>query len=170
MNLVLKYGVVATAFLLGLGIPAGVSGADKKKKPSLQQTVIKLSWLAGSWQVEKNGQLTEEQWMVPAGGGMLGMNRATAKGRVLEHRFLQLREGPGGSLFYILQGSGLKESVFPMKSLTESVAVFENQGDGFPKTITYTLQSDGSLATVWEGEGADGQPRRIDHVFQRVIR
>lgn len=171
--MVLKRQIVMAAALLGLLLPVALQGVDLKKKPApapMQLTVGKVAWLAGSWRMEKNGRITEEQWMAPAGGGMLGMSRTTMRGRAVEHRFLQLKEGPGGSLFYIVQASGQKEAVLTMKSLTETVVEFENQQDDFPKTISYSLHPDGSMVTALEGQGSDGQPRRIENSFQRANR
>jgi hypothetical protein len=162
----------AAAISLILGCQfSGVLGATEQKKPvkaAPPSVLIKLAWLAGQWRMEKSGRVTDEQWMAPAAGVMLGMARTLAKGKVVEHEFLQIREGPGGDLFYIAQASGQKEAAFQLKSLTDTEVVFENPEQDFPQKITYTHNADGSLLAAIEGPGSDGQVKRIEYPYQRV--
>lgn len=164
MNYLRRTGAVW--LLLALLGPA-LDGADKKK-PAPPPAITRLAWLAGNWRMEKGGRVIDEQWMAPAGGVMLGMARTVAKGKVVEHEFLQIREGPGGDLFYVAQPSGQREAAFQLKSLTDSEAVFENQQHDFPQKITYTLKPDGLLLAAREGPGPDGQVKRLEYPYQRV--
>jgi len=157
-------------FLLATGLCAfavTLAGADKKKSPP-PPAISKLIWLAGNWRMERDNRVVDEQWMAPAGGVMLGMGRTVLKGKVREHEFLQIREGPGGELFYVAQPSGQKEAAFQVKSMTDTAVVFENQLHDFPQRILYTLQPDGSLLAAIEGNAPDGQPKRVEFFYQRV--
>ncbi len=127
-----------------------------------------LGWLAGHWRMEKGGRVVDEQWMAPAAGVMLGMARTIARGKVVEHEFLQIREGPGGALYFIAMPSRQKETAFQIVSLAATAAVFENPEHDFPRKISYTLQSDGSLLAAIEGPGKDGQTRRVEFPYRRV--
>src|SRR5262249_42052103 len=40
-----------------------------------------LGWLAGSWSGEEHGTVSEEVWLAPRGGLMLGMHRDTGGGK-----------------------------------------------------------------------------------------
>ena len=100
--------------ILAILLLPSVLFAQENKPPVA--TIERLAWLAGNWRQEKAGRLTDEQWMAPAGGVMLGMSRTVAKGKVLEHEFLQLRAGPGGELFYIAMPSRQKEAAFQAAS------------------------------------------------------
>ena len=162
-----KFMVVICALALGSFFPVTAMGAPKKKTPP-PPAIAKLAWLAGSWRLEKNSQVVDEQWMVPAGGVMLGMQRTLERGKVREFAFLQIREGPGGSLFFVRQVSGQKEAAFQSKTLTDTAVVFLNQLQDFPQTISYTLQPDGSMVAAEEGTGADGQPKRIEIAYRRI--
>ncbi len=155
--------------LLGLFLPLSAIAADKKK-PAPPPVIDKLLWLAGDWRVEKNSRVIDEQWMIPGGGAMLGMRRTVMKGRELDHAFLQIREGPGGALFYVMQPSGAKEATFQLSSLTETAVVFENQLQDFPRKITLALQSEGSLLVTIEGTGSDGEVKKSDDLYQRFNR
>ncbi len=151
--------------------PVLAAAADKPKatgKPAPPPAIAKLAWLAGSWRLEKDNRLVEEQWMAPAGGLMLGMGRTTLKGKAKEFEFLQIREGPGGALFYITQPSGQKEAAFQVKTMSDTEVVFENQLHDFPQRIIYTLKPDGSLLAAIEGNGSDGQPKRVEFPYLRV--
>ena len=148
----------------------GVSAAESKKPggKALLPDIGKLAWLAGSWRAEKSGRMIEEQWMAPVAGVMLGMSRTIAKGKVVEHGFLQIRVGPGGELFYIAQPSGQKEAAFQITSLTDREAVFANPNHDFPRKISYTLNADGSMLAAIEGPGAEGDVKRIEYSYQRI--
>src|SRR5688572_9402981 len=99
---------LVVALLLGTALGRLPGAEAAPAAPGIDQ----LAWLAGSWRLEKAGRVTDEQWMAPAGGVMLGMSRTVAKGKVLEHEFLQIREGPGGELAYVALPSRQKEATF----------------------------------------------------------
>jgi hypothetical protein len=158
--------LVAVTLLVSPGLLAADSKKPGKAPPPAD--LEKLSWLAGKWRVETSGRVVEEQWMAPAGGVMLGMSRTIAKGRVVEHEFMQIRVGPGGELFYVAQPSGQKEAAFQQASLTDKEVVFTNPNHDFPQKITYTLRADGSLLAVVEGPRDDGTTRRVEFPYQRI--
>jgi hypothetical protein len=80
---------------------------------------------------------------------------------------MQIREGPGGELFFIAQPSGQKEAAFKVLTAADKAIVFENKEHDFPQTIGYALQADDSLAAFIEGVAADGTTKRIDFVYGR---
>ena len=158
-----------TRFFFLLLLPLMAVAADKKAaKPAPPPAIAKVTWLAGNWRLEKAGRVVEEQWMAPAGGVMLGMGRTIAKGKVVEYQFTQIREGPGGDLFYIAAPSGQKEAAFQILSLSDNSIVFENREHDFPQRIGYLLQADGSLLAFIEGLAPDGTTKRIEFPYQRV--
>lgn len=152
-------------FLLALSTSALVA---QDPKPVAKPTVDQLAWLAGKWRAMKAGRVTDEQWMAPGAGVMLGMARTIAKGKVLEHEFMQIREGPGGELFYVAQPSGQQTATFKMIEMTAQSVAFENKEHDFPQKITYALLSDGSVVAAIEGPGAGGVTKRIEFSYKRV--
>jgi hypothetical protein len=106
--------------------------------------------------------------MLPAGGVMLGMSRTVAKGRVAEQEFLQIREGPGGELFYIAQPVRQTEAAFRLLSQSDTEVVFENRERDFPQVVGYRLNPDGSVLAWIEGPRSDGTTRRVEHLYLRV--
>ena len=152
--------------LLILVLPVALFAQEQKPAPVA--TLARLGWLAGQWRLEKAGRVTDEHWMAPAGGVMLGMSRTVAKGKVLEHEFSQIREGPGGDLFYVALPSRQKETAFRAVAQTDTDVVFENKEHDFPQTIGYSLKPDGSVVASIEGPGKDGTTRRIEYPYKRV--
>ena len=141
----------------------------KDAKPAATPQLTKLAWLAGSWRTEKAGRVTEEQWLAPSGGTMLGMSRTVTKGRVVEYQFMQIREGPGGTLFFISHPSGEQGAAFQLLSLADNGVIFENQEHDFPQRILYTREADGSVLAAVEGPlAADDSRKRIEFPYTRV--
>lgn len=162
--------VLSAALLVGLLWPSVGFSAEKKKPVPPPAAISKLGWLGGNWRMEKDSRVIDVQWMAPAGGVMLGMSRTLLKGRETEHEFVQIREGPGGDLFFVAQATGRKEAAFQLTLLTANTVVFENQLQDFPQKVSYILQPDGSLLAVMEGPGPDGEAKRIEYTCQRVPR
>ncbi len=104
--------------------------------------------------------------MAPAGDGMLGMSRTVAKGRIVEHEFLQVRVQEG-RIVYIAKPSGQPEARFTATTVSAREVVFENPAHDFPQRIIYRLQPDGNIGARIEGTDK-GQTRGIDFPMKRV--
>ena len=154
--------------LLLLPVVLFSADAPAPGQPTAAVAINQLGWLAGHWRMERAGRVVDEQWMAPAAGVMLGMSRTIARGKVVEHEFIQIREGPGAALYFIAMPSGQKEAAFQIVSLSATEAVFENPQHDFPQKISYRLQADGSLLAAIEGPGKDGQTRRVEFPYKRV--
>ncbi len=137
-----------------------------QESPAPGATIERLAWLAGDWRMEKAGRIVDEQWMAPAGGVMLGMSRTVAKGKVVEHEFIQIRVGPEGGLFFIARPSGQKEATFKAVRQSDTEVVFENKDHDFPQVIAYRLNADGTLLATVEGPRADGTTRRAEFLYR----
>lgn len=141
--------------LLIVAVGATVLG---QAKPKLEM----LGWLAGCW---TNGAGRDEVWMKPAGGTMLGMARAVAKGQTREFEFMRLRQ-QGDDIFYTAIPSGQSETSFKLISWDNGKFVFANPQHDFPQRVIYQHQADGSLLARIEGE-VNGKLRSVDFPFQR---
>ena len=143
---------------------AGSSVAADSAKPTLDT----FGWLAGHWRLQSGDRITEEQWMAPAGGLMVGMSRTVKAGKALEYEFTLIRHEPNGEIVFVASPSKQTETTFRLASFTANEAVFENSTHDFPKKVAYSRQPDGSLLAYIEGPGRDGRLRRIDFHYQRV--
>lgn len=125
-----------------------------------------LRWLSGCWQSESGSRTTQEQWMAPAGGTMLGMSRSVSGGRTVAYEFIQIREQEGG-VFYVARPSGQAETAFRLVRVAPNEAVFENPEHDFPQRVIYRLGADGNLAARIEGM-REGKLQGVDFPMLRT--
>jgi hypothetical protein len=141
---------------------AAAASADEKK-PALDD----LAWLTGSWSEKKEGVETEEHWIAPKGGIMLGVNRTTREKGKTSHEFLRIMERPDGGIAYLAQPSGAAITVFPLKELKGKHVVFENPKHDFPQRIIYRLDEQGRLVARIEGE-TNGATRSMEWIWVKT--
>jgi hypothetical protein len=126
--------------------------------------ITSLAWLTGCWSLARPNGETEEHWMAPKGGTMLGMSRTVRHGKTVEYEFLQIRLD-AGRLAYEARPSGQPAAVFPLKTLEADAVVFENPSHDFPQRVIYRRTADGIAARI-EGR-VNGTPRAVDFPFTR---
>ncbi len=129
--------------------------------------IDRLAWLAGCWEQQRGETLTQEQWMTPKGGTMMGVNRTVARGKTVAYEFLRIEERSGGRLFLIAKPSGQPEAEFMQTELSDSSVTFSNPTHDFPQRIRYRHDADGSIVGRIEGE-SDGEARAVDFPLVRV--
>jgi hypothetical protein len=142
LALVLFLAPAAIAVRSALAAPARAPEA-----PELEA----LAWMAGHWRQEAGARVTEELWLPPRGGTMLGLNRSVS-GRRADFEFLRLALDDEG-VVYLASPSGRAPTPFRLTSVEAGHAVFENPEHDFPKTIEYALK-DGRLVASIAGERA----------------
>ena len=109
-----------------------------------------LAWLAGSWVSDSGSVRSEEHWMTPRGGLMVGMSRRVSAGRVRSFEFLRIRER-GDTIAYLANPGGGAMTPFVLVEMAERRVVFENRAHDFPQRILYWLEADGRLRARVEG-------------------
>jgi len=132
-----------------------------------QGEIEQLSWLAGCWKNAGAEPGSGEHWTTLAGGLMLGTGRTVRKGKPAEFEFMQLRTVENGKLAFIGQPSGSPPTVFPLKTIDDNGAVFENPGHDFPQRVIYRRTATGDLSARIEGT-VDGKLEGIDYPMKRV--
>ncbi|HYJ05457.1 MAG TPA: DUF6265 family protein [Chthoniobacterales bacterium] len=130
-------------------------------------TINDLAWLKGCWNSSRNGRETTEHWLKPAGGTMLGISRTVADGKTVEFEFTQIRQDPGGDIFFIAKPSGQPEAAFKLIKGSANEVIFENPQHDFPQRVIYRLQSDGSLLGRIEGV-SKGKEKAVDFPMTRA--
>lgn len=128
-----------------------------------EQSVTALSWMAGCWQINDGTSVTDEQWMKPLGGVMLGVARSVRSGKVVNYEFtrIELRDG---AIFYVAKPSQNKEeTAFKLVSSSRSEAIFENLQHDFPQRIIYRRTGDKLFARVEASK--DGKTKGFDYNF-----
>ena len=135
--------VLALCAVLPLALARSAPEEDGAQQPRLEDLV----WLAGHWREETPGAVTEELWMPPRGGVMLGLNRSVRGERKAGFEFLRLEADKEG-VVYLASPGGAPPTPFRLTTSDASHAVFENPGHDFPKRIEYRLDGETLTASI----------------------
>ena len=152
-NLSISYVVLFSFY--GIGVSGGSGQAVKA-------TLNDASFMAGCWEMRVPGKklVITEQWMMPMGDAMLGMNRSLTNGSMTGFEFLRLIQ-KGGTLYYIAMPSeNDTPTSFELKTVSKNHVVFENLGHDFPQTITYSKAGPNSMIAAVEGLASERPKRR----------
>lgn len=133
--------------------------------PAFAGGVKDLAWMAGCWAATGADAGSEEHWLAPAGGTLLGISRTVKNGKTVTHEFMQIRETENGVVF-IASPANQKTAEFRMISLEGKRVVFENPEHDFPQRVIYELR-DGNLVGRIEGT-RNGKKRAFDYPFTRA--
>lgn len=125
-----------------------------------------VQWLQGCWQAAGAEAGSEEHWLAPAGGSMLGIGRTVRKGKTVAWEFMRIQEN-ADSLTFTAIPSGKPETSFQLLSLDKQRVVFENPRPEFPQRVIYQLNADGSLLGRIEGKVKE-QEKGIDFPMQKI--
>jgi len=156
---------------LSVVIAIAISTTMRADYPPVRQlqpsdSITKLTWLAGCWELKAGARLVEEQWTSPRGGLMLGASRTVRNDSLVE--FEQVRiEQRRQALVYVASPSRQATAEFTATSSSDSAVVFENPAHDFPKKIFYRRQGGDSLVAGIEGPRA-GTTRTINYPYRRV--
>lgn len=107
-----------------------------------------LAWMAGGWGSERDGTWTEEWWIAPRFGVMLGVNRSGRAGKAASFEFIRISEETDGSLIYWGGPQGAKPTPFKLVASAPEHVVFANPGHDFPQRIEYRREGTTMTATV----------------------
>ena len=125
-----------------------------------------LAWLAGCWELRAGARVVEEQWMAPAGGLMLGVNRTLVRGEAREFEFLRI-ELRDTTATYLAQPGGRAPTAFVATALSDTAVTFANPAHDFPQRISYRRAGADSIVARVEAT-RDGQVRGLDFAMARV--
>lgn len=157
--------LVPLLFATAVALPSSPSHLRIVTRPA-QDSIARLSWMAGCWQQRAGPRVVDEQWMLPAGQAMVGMSRTVAGGRMRAWESLRIVE-EAGRVTYIAQPGGGVSTSFPATSLSDTLAIFENPAHDFPQRIAYRrLSGDSLVATI--SAARDGRVQRMDIPMRRT--
>ena len=152
--------------VIAIAISTAMPADDPARTLQPRDSITKLKWLAGCWELKAGARLVEEQWTSPRGGLMLGSSRSVRNDSLIE--FEQVRiEQRGQALVYVASPSRQATGEFTATSSGDSEVVFENPAHDFPKKIFYRRQAGDSLVAGIEGPRA-GTTRTIIYPYKRV--
>jgi len=113
--------------------------------------VDELLWLAGHWCGTHRGVLSEEVWLPPRAGSLLGMHRDSKAGMFMGFEFFRIVE-EGTDLVYWTQPNGQPALAFRAKAISRNSVAFVNAAHDFPKRISYRrIDANTLLARIDDG-------------------
>lgn len=151
--------ILALAVIFAL---TGAAGAGGDKTDDLDR----LRWLVGAWSEKKGAVETQEHWIAPQGGLMLGVNRTVRTAGKSSFEFLRIAKTQTGISYFASPG-GRPPVEFPLIESKEDRAVFENPKHDFPQRIIYTLAKDGALHARIEGT-IGGKARSMEWRWEKM--
>ena len=122
-----------------------------------QDDVGSAAWLSGCWVASAGDVRSEEVWMEPEGGLMVGMARTLRGGVATGYEFLLLQR-VDGRLTYSAYPSGQEPTDFGATEVSTQRLRFENPQHDFPQAIEYERTSADSLTAKVYGEIGSGEP------------
>jgi uncharacterized protein DUF6265 len=125
-----------------------------------------FEWLAGVWEMNRDGRLVEEHWSTPSANALIGMSRTVKDGRTIEFEFLRI-EKRGDDCFYVPQPNGRPPVAFKLVSSSGGRFVFENtSGEDRVNRIEYRRVSGDVLEARVEG-AQNGKPFVLEYRYTR---
>lgn len=121
----------------------------------MQASVADLGWLAGRWETAAEGRWTEEAWLAPRGGAMLGASRSGRDAAMREFEFLRIATGEDGVPVYLAQPGGRPPVAFRLVAHERMSVTFENAQHDFPQRIRYVRTGGTLVATISRIDGSN---------------
>ncbi|MEM7245028.1 MAG: DUF6265 family protein [Acidobacteriota bacterium] len=145
--------VVIIASVLLVALSARPLDAGEAETSSVR--LLDLAWMAGTWSSEKDGRSSEEHWMPPRGGLMLGLHRDVAGPGRFFFEYLRIEERPDG-IVYLASPGGSAPTPFHLVESRGRRVVFENLEHDFPQRIVYWRVGKTLRARVEDASGEKG--------------
>lgn len=158
-----NWRVLGAIALVAAGSAFALRESDQEKLTRADD----FAWLAGGWRVEHGGTVTEEHWIPPAGGTLMGVSRTVKGDKTVFFEFLRLEQRKDAFVYVAHPGGRSPGTDFTLTSWNGKEAVFENPEHDFPTLIRYTKQDDGSLVARIEGQ-QNGHAASQDFHYQRI--
>lgn len=95
-----------------------------------------LEWLAGHWCGQHGKTFSEETWMAPRGGLLVGMHRDSRDGKATGFEFMRIAQQDGRWVLLAQPGDGAV-TAFPAASVEKDRVVFANPSHDFPRRVIY---------------------------------
>lgn len=131
-----------------------VTAVARAAAPTASGEAPDLAWLAGGWCGEQDGTLSEEQWLAPRAGLMLGMHRDTRAGRAIFFEFLRIELRAGGATYLAQPAGRHPPTAFELREARDRFVEFVNERHDYPRRIRYH-RSGASRLDVRVDDGTD---------------
>ena len=102
----------------------------------MSSTLDSLRWMTGHWRRADAASVSDEVWLAPLGGLMLGMDRDVHSDGKTTFEHMRIQEEDGKLVFHASM-QGRPSIAFSLSAAGESEATFERASDSFPARIRY---------------------------------
>lgn len=142
--------------------------------PHHNKALANLSWLAGTWVGNHEGDYLEEIWSEPVGDTMMGVFRWVKGGKVWINEIVTITADTEGLVFRLRHFDKKmtaweekdKPFYYPMISAAPYEIVFENPERDHPRRITYRRVED-KLHIILDGVSEDKKPSTTEFLFHK---
>ena len=155
----MRWIVAKSAALAAFGALAGAAVAQSKQGEGTAP-----GWMAGCWLQERAEKWTEECWMAPRGGLMLGAGRSGSGETLRNWEATQILAGKDGKLAFWASPSGGARVGFPEVSRASQEIVFANPAHDYPQRIRYWRDGEALNAEISKMDGS----RAMRWTYRRV--
>ena len=121
-------------------------------------------WMAGCWEQRSGDRWTEECWMPPRGGIMLGASRSGKGERLGSWEAMQIVLDQTGGMAFWAAPEGTHRTMFARQSASEPGVTFVNSANYYPQRVRYWREGDLLMAEISKADGS--KPMRW--TYQRV--
>lgn len=137
-----------------LSLPAKLAAAALLIGAAPAQPLAMPSWLVGDWEANSGRRWTEEHWIAPRAGAMLGTSRTGSGTKMGSYEFLRISHDADGGLTYWGSPEGKAPVPFRLVQSGPTFAVFENPAHDYPQRIRYQRTGRMLVATISDIKGA----------------
>ncbi len=125
----------------------------------------KLSWMENIWRGKQGDAKLYESWHKKNFRLMEGISYTTdINGKRVFSQDMRIEQN-NNQVYYIIKLPGDQQQTLKLTSVSDSSAVFENEDEGYPQTITYKHTADDSMTVSLEGENeGTAMKTKLDYV------
>jgi hypothetical protein len=114
-----------------------------------QRQLDQLAWMAGTWRDDSRpGWTTEEMWLAPRRGTLLGLSREVFDQRTREFEYMRVAVDHDGGLGFYASLNGNEAVRFDVTEASATQLVVTNPAHDYPQRIVYQRQGNRLTATI----------------------
>lgn len=144
---------MAWMMVAGLALAAGPIAADDADP-------VLPAWMAGCWEQRVGDKWTEECWMPPRGGIMLGASRSGRGDKLSDWEAMQIvvdqpnGDGPIVRMAYWAAPGGTNRTLFVWAPSDQGGVTFHNVANDYPQRIRYWREGEKLMAETSLKDGS----------------
>jgi hypothetical protein len=112
------------------------------------------AFMTGCWDLLEDKHWTQECWMEPKGGLMLGASREGIGDKLRSWEQMRVEQAPNGSIVLMASPGGRPAVPFKAKNISKTAAEFTNAAHDYPQRIRYELKDDKLEAEISRIDGS----------------